>query len=126
MANWRTLAKKLALADGKIDDREYQIIHDEILADHKINRDEAEFLIDLRREAKSVSPSFDIFVHKVIKKIILADGTISDHEADWLRKWLVAQGRITPIDKALLNDLKNEAKSMSKGFIALYDECMKH
>jgi len=126
MANWRNLAKKLALADGKIDDREYQIIHDELLVDHKIDRDEAEFLIDLRREAKSVAPAFDIFVHKIIKKIILADGTISDHEADWLRKWLVAQGRITPVDKALLNDLKNEAKSMSKGFIALYDECMKH
>jgi hypothetical protein len=125
MADWRRLAKALALADGRIDEREAHIIHHELLKDHKIDRSELEFLLELRREAKEVVPSFNHFVHTVIRKVILDDGVISDHEAAWLRHWIFADGKVDPDEKQLLQDLKQGARQVSKDFQALYDECMK-
>ena len=50
MADWRKLAKALALADGRIDTRETAIIKNEIWADGKLDKSELEFLLDLEPE----------------------------------------------------------------------------
>ena len=44
MADWRKLAKALALSDGRIDTRETAIIKNEIWSDGKLDKSELEFL----------------------------------------------------------------------------------
>ena len=51
MANWRNLAMTLILADGQIDDTEVKILKKELFADKKIDKEEAEFLVELRNKA---------------------------------------------------------------------------
>jgi len=125
MADWRKLAKSLALADGRIDEKETKIIKDELLADGAISKSELEFILDIRNSADSCVQSFHNFVHSVVKKVILADGDISAKEAAWLKKYLFADGKLDEGEKKLLQDLKTEAKAVSPEFKALYDECMK-
>ena len=125
MAQWRNLAKSLALADGAIGEREALIIRKELLADKNLDREEMEFLFELRREAKSVVPSFAALVNEVIKKAVLKDGVIGASEATWLRKWIVADGKLKADEKQLLEELRKAAKQVSPEFQTLYDACMK-
>ena len=92
MADWKKLAKALALADGKIDTREAKIIKDEIWADGKLDKSELEFLLDLKKSAKSVVGDFNKMLFAAVKAAVLADGDISAKEAAWLRQFLYADG----------------------------------
>lgn len=122
MADWRKLAKALALADGRIDTKESNIIRKELWADGKLDRSELEFLLDLKKNAQSVVGEFDKMLHAAIKAAVLADGDIDAREAAWLRKFLYADGRIDDGEKALLRELKSGAKATCPEFEALYKE----
>lgn len=124
MAEWKNLARSLALADGAIGEREYLIIRKELVADRNIEREELEFLLDLRKSARAVAPAFSQFINEIIKKSILKDGTLSAKEASWLRKWILADRKVSAEEKQLLADLKKAATQVSPEFQALYDECM--
>lgn len=125
MADWRKLALNLALGDGKLDDREAKIIHKALLADGQLDRDEIEFLVEVKTQAQSVSPAFATFVCTVVKKVLLRDGVISDAEADWLRKFIISDRKLDAAEKKLLEEIRHEAKSVSAGFLKLYDMVMK-
>jgi hypothetical protein len=130
MADWRTLVINLVLADGVIEDSEVKVLRKELYKDGKIDRKEVEFLIDLRNKAqkkakdKPVNPTFERFFFKAIEDNVLEDGVISPTEAKWLRTMLFADKKIDPGEKKFLKSLKSKAKSTSKAFDALYDECM--
>jgi uncharacterized membrane protein YebE (DUF533 family) len=124
MADWRKLAKALALADGRIDTKEATIIKNAIWADGKLDKSELEFLLDLKKSASGVVHEFNVMLFAALKAAVLADGEISDNEASWLRKFLYADGKIDNEEKKFLQELKQGAKSTSPGFDQLYKEAM--
>src|SRR5205085_6493694 len=91
MADWRKVALSAFLADGVIDETEVKILKKELWADGKIDKDEVEFLIDLRNLAQKkakkegLRPAFERLFFKAIEENVMADGTIDDEEARWLR-----------------------------------------
>src|SRR5207244_508489 len=105
--------------------QEVEVIRRELYADGTIDRDEVEFLIALRNEARSVCPAFEQLFFQALKQNVLADGSIDAAEADWLRRMLFADGTIDDREKQFLRELKNEAQQASPEFQALYRECMK-
>jgi uncharacterized tellurite resistance protein B-like protein len=119
MADWRKLAKALALADGKIDTKETEIIKKEIYADGKLDKSELEWLIELRNSASGVVSAFNDFFFDALKKVILEDGEISDGEAKWLEKVLYADGKIDDSEKKFLSEVKAGAKKTGPAFDAL-------
>jgi hypothetical protein len=124
MAEWRKLAKQTLLADGHIDTREVKVLREALFADNKIDKSELDFLNELRNEAPSYVRAFvDLFIEGV-KSHILADGDISATEAAWLRKAIMADGKVDDDEKRLLNELKAEAKSTCPEFDALFAECV--
>jgi uncharacterized tellurite resistance protein B-like protein len=114
--NWAKFAKKLILADGNIDAGEAAMIKAAILEDHKVDKEEVEFLVDLKRSAKNVHADFDAFVFTVLKKVVLADGKITDTEAKWLRGIIFADGTISAAEKKFVHDLKAEAHASGPEF----------
>ncbi len=124
MANWRDLCKAALLADGTIDDREVTLVRKEFFADGRIDRTELEFLLEVRREAKSTVPNFQRLLFEAIRSIILKDGSIDAAEADWLRSWIFADGKVDADEKHWLKELKLLADSVSPEFMTLYNECM--
>jgi len=116
MADWRKLSKALALADGKIDTREAEIIKRELLADGRIDRSELEWLIELRKSAKSTVQVFDQFVFEILSRVVLADGKIDAKEAGWLRTFIFADGRVDEGEKKFLRGLKQGAKTTAPEF----------
>ena len=125
MADWKKLAKDLALADGYIERKEVDIIKAAILADGVVNQSEAEFLFDLRKSAPRAVQEFHQFVFEVAKTAILADGKISAEEAAWLNRFLLADGKVDEQEVQFLRDLKASAKQTSPEFDALYDKYAK-
>ena len=124
MANWRQLALSALLADGKIDEREVEIIRKEFYADRRIDRSELEFLLEARRLAESSAPSFEKLLFEALRSVILADGVISPEETEWVRQFVFADGKIDAAEKHWLKELKFLADRVCPEFLALYDQCM--
>jgi len=122
MADWRKLAKALALADGRIDTREATIIKDEIWADGRLDKSELEFLLDLKKGATTVVREFNTMLFAALKAAVLADGEISAKEANWLRRFLYADGRIDDEEKRFLQELKAGARKTAPEFDELYKQ----
>lgn len=120
MADWKKLAKALVLADGVIEERETEIIKRELLADRKIDREEAEFLLELRAEARRAHDKFHAFVFQVVKKVLLEDGALTAREARWLEQFILTDGRVDERERQLLRELKAESLSTGDEFDALY------
>ncbi|MFO0850442.1 MAG: TerB family tellurite resistance protein [Gemmataceae bacterium] len=120
MADWKRLAKNLILADGAIGQRETEVVKTEFLADHLIDRSEAEFLLDLRRSASVAHADFHRFVLGVVKKLLLADGRLDAAEAVWLQRFVLSDGKVDPYETQLLRELKAGAKATSPEFDGLY------
>ncbi len=125
MADWKKLAKKALLLDGRIDLKETAVLREEIFADAKVDKSELEFLFALRKEADSTVQAFNDLFFKAVKDHMLADGSISATEARWLRKMIFADGTIDEDEKQLMQTLKLEARDVAPEFQTLYEECMK-
>jgi tellurite resistance protein len=119
MADWRALAKSLALADGAIDSKESEIIIKEFMADGVLDRSEVEWLIDVRNSSSSRVDEFDKFVFGALKPMVLADGEVDSVEAAWLRKFIFADGNIDAGEKKFLAEIKAGAKSVCPEFTKL-------
>jgi len=122
MTDWRTLAKKVILADGKIDESEVKVLRRELYADGVIDKKEVEFLIELRNSAKEPSPAFKRFFFKAVKDNVLKDGTIDASETRWLKKMIYADRKIDADEKKFIKELKRDARRTSPAFEALYEE----
>ena len=53
MAEWRKVAKVMALGDGHVSQKEVEILRDVILKDGHISKSEIDFLQEIKTEAKS-------------------------------------------------------------------------
>jgi hypothetical protein len=125
MAEWKKVAKRALLLDGRIDLKETAVIREEIFADGRVDKSELEFLFSLRKEAESCVEAFNELFFTAVKKHMLADGAISAAEARWLRRMIFADGTIDENEKKLMQDLKSGARDLSPEFNTLYEECMK-
>jgi hypothetical protein len=113
------------LADGTIDDREVALIRQELEADGMIDKEEVEFLIALRNEAREVCPAFEEFFFTALERNVLTDGVIDAEEAVWLRQMLFADGKIDDRERMFLRKLDAQAQSVCREFEQLYNDCMR-
>ncbi len=120
--DWRGFAKRLLLNDGRVDAVETLFLRRAIVEDGKISRDEVEFLLELRREAKFVHPDFNRFLYRVLKRAILRDGAIDAAEVEWLRKLIFGNFLAGPQELAFLEDLRREAVTVHPDFYALLSD----
>jgi hypothetical protein len=119
--NWPDFAKRLLLEKGSITDEEARHLRRAVLEDGTIDRQEVEFLIDLKRSAAAVSPAFDRLLLAVMKRVVLADGFISDAEAAWLERTLFAdQTVVTDMTIRFLRELGRKADRVGMRFARLY------
>jgi hypothetical protein len=61
-ADWRRLAKALALAGGRIDEGEVAVLRRELFTDGQIGGRGLEFLLELKRAAPSAAPALDTLI----------------------------------------------------------------
>jgi hypothetical protein len=124
MLNLRQLEQDI-LATGKVDTPELELLRRELYAHGKIERREADFLVELHKRVQHRTPAFEQFFYQTIKDHILAHGRIDAEEAAWLRRMLFADGAIDDEERKFLHELKGEAKHVSREFEVLFGESMK-
>jgi uncharacterized tellurite resistance protein B-like protein len=124
MPQLRALMEKF-LADGRIDGREIEALGELLPPGREITRAEAEFLMEMHKRVERVTPAFERFFYRAIKRHVLADGVIDAGEAAWLRRMILADGKVDDREKKLLRELKGEATRAAPEFDALFAECVK-
>jgi hypothetical protein len=124
MLNLRQIERDI-MTTGKINKAELEILRQALYAHGGIDRQGADFLVELHKRVQHVTPAFDHFFYQAIKDHILAHGRINTEETAWLRRMLFADGKIDDQERKLLHELKGEAKEISPEFVALFEESMK-
>src|SRR5580704_1521516 len=95
------------LANGRVDGPELAELRRHLYAGGKIERREADFLVELHKRVQHRTPAFEKFFYQAVKDHILADDKIDDQE------------------RKFLHELKGEAKHVGHEFESLFAECMK-
>ena len=120
---FRNFGNKI-LANGKIEGHEVVSLRALVSEDGVIDREEAEFLVDLYKRSNQVTPAYEKFFYQAIKQHVLADGAIDDERATWLRGLILRDGKVSEREKKLLRELKGEAKVISLEGQSLFEECL--
>jgi hypothetical protein len=113
------------LANGKVGGPELETLRRLLYAGDRIERREADFLVELHKRVQHRSPGFEQFYYQAIKDHILAHGRIDAQESAWLRWMLFADGKIDDEERKFLHELKGEAGHASREFESLFAEAMK-
>jgi len=113
------------LANGRVDGPELEELRRQVYSDGKIDRREADFLVQLHKRVQHLTPAFDRFFYRAIKDHLLVDGRIEAEEVAWLRHSLFANGKAKDEARKLLHELKGEALQVSREFDVLFEESMK-
>ena len=113
------------LAHGRVDGPELEVLRAPLYAGGKIERREADFLVELYKRVQRRTPAFEKFFYQAIKDHILAHGRIDAEEAAWLRRMVLANGKITDEERTFLHELKGEAGHVCPEFHALFEESMR-
>ena len=105
------------LADGIIDAAEVKEIKEVIYSDGVIDQEEADFLFELNdavSEKENDHSQASLFI-EAITSFLLDDetspGEIDSDEAEWLFNKVQGDGQVDDIEKKLLLNLKEKAKS---------------
>src|SRR5262249_49076649 len=131
MADWRKLAMAALLADGQIDDTEVKVIKKELFADKKIDREEAQFLVELRNAAQkkakgaALSPALEKLFCSALEAHILEDGSIDAEEVKFLQAAVYADKKVDDGEKKFLARLKKGAHKASPEFEAFCAKALK-
>jgi hypothetical protein len=113
------------LGNGRVDGPELEALRRQLYASGKIERWEADFLVELHKRVQHRTPAFEHFFYQAIKDHILAHGRIDAEEAAWLRRMLFADGKIEDEERKFLHELKGEARQVSPEFDVLFAKSMK-
>jgi hypothetical protein len=113
------------LARSRVDGHELEVLRQQLYAGGKIERREADFLVELHKRVEHRTPAFEQFFYQAIKDHLLAQGRIDAEEAAWLRRMLFSDGKIRDEERKFLHELKGEAKHVSREFEVLFEESMK-
>ncbi len=117
--------KTQLLADGVIDAAEVAKLKEVLYADGTIDKEEAEFLFDLNDAVtgKANDAAWEAFFVQAISDYLLKDevspGEIDANEAAWIVEKIGTDGRVDATEKALLENLKQNAKSFPASLAAL-------
>ncbi|MGV8815981.1 MAG: TerB family tellurite resistance protein [Gelidibacter sp.] len=117
--------KKELLADGIIDAVEVKELKEVLYADGVIDTEEAEFLFEINDavSGKDNDASWESLFINAITSFLLEDeaspGEIDEEEAEWLFKRIKGDGQIDEIEKNLLLNLKDKAKSFPENLESL-------
>lgn len=103
---------------------ELEAVRRQLYAGGKIERREADFLVELHKRVQHRRPAFQQFFYQAIKDHILTQG-IDAEEAAWLRRMLHDDGKIDDEERKFLHELKGEAKQVSRKFDVFFEESMK-
>src|SRR5579859_5571482 len=113
------------MTTSKVDKAELEILRQALYAHGGIDRQGADFLVELHKRVQHMTPAFDHFFYQAIKDHILAHGRINTEESAWLRRMLFADGKIDDKERKFLRELKGESKQVGREFEALFAESMK-
>jgi uncharacterized membrane protein YebE (DUF533 family) len=113
------------MTTGKVDKAELEILRQQLYARGGIDRQGADFLVELHKRVQHLTPAFEHFFYQAIKDYILAQGRINPEMTSWLRRMLFADGKIDDQERKFLHELHGEAKEVSYEFAALVGESMK-
>jgi hypothetical protein len=113
------------MATGKVDKAELEILRQQLYARGGIDRQGADFLVELHKRVQHVTPAFEHFFYQAIKDHILAHGRINPEETSWLKRMLFANGKLDDQQRKFLHELKGEAKEICYEFVVLFGESMK-
>jgi uncharacterized tellurite resistance protein B-like protein len=113
------------LATGKVDSPELKALRRELYGNGKIDRQEADFLVELHKRVQHRTPAFEEFFYKAVKDHILADNRIDAAATAWLRQMFFADGKITDEERKFLHELNGEAQDVSREFELLFAEVMR-
>jgi hypothetical protein len=113
------------LARGRVDGPELEVLRQRLYAGGKIERPQADFLVELHKRVQHLTPAFERFFYQAVKDYILAHDRIDAEEAAWLRQMLFADDKLKDEERKFLHELKGEAQEVSLEFEALFAESMK-
>jgi hypothetical protein len=113
------------LATGRVDGPELDVLRQRMYQDGKIDRQRADFLVELHKRLQHLAPAFEHFFYQAIKDHILTDGRVDAEETMWLRRMLFADGTFHDEGRKLLHELKGEATEVSPEFEKLFADSMK-
>ncbi len=113
------------LANGRVDGPELEALRRQLYASGKIEREKADFLVELHKRVQHRTPGFERLFYQAIKDHILEHGRIDAEETAWLRQMLFADGTIDDEERKFLHELKGEARQVSPEFEVLFKESMK-
>ena len=124
MANLDELKKDL-LSDGIIDIEEVETIKHKIYEDGKIDREEANFLFELKDAVtgKDNAPEWkELFIDAITAYVLedeMSPDVIDEDEADYLYEQINGDGQIDDTERALLENIKAKAKNFPEKLASL-------
>ena len=124
MANLDELKKDL-LSDGIIDVEEVETIKHKIYEDGKIDREEANFLFELKDAVtgKDNAPEWkELFIDAITAYVLedeMSPYVIDEDEADYLYEQINGDGQIDDTERALLENIKAKAKNFPEKLASL-------
>jgi len=121
--DWPLFVKKLVLIDQRVSEHEAQLLKRAVLDEGMVDREVIVCLAQLKREAVHVHPEFDRLLFRVLKKVVLTDGEVTDAEALWLRKMIFSDQTTTAGEVEFLKDIRKSAKKVGLEFERLYRDC---
>jgi hypothetical protein len=121
--NWPAFTKNLLLIDQRVSAHEAALLKNAVDAVGQLDREGITFLAQLKREAVHVDPLYDQILFRVLRKVVLIDGVISDGEALWLRKMLFSDRQVTVPELEFLRTLRRDAKQVGPEFERLLHDC---
>ena len=113
------------VANGRVEGHELEVLREVLYADGKVDRAEADFLVELHKRVRQRTPGFERFFYNALKDHILVDGRIGAEETTWLRQMLFRDDKIEDEERKFLHELKGETRQASPEFEALFQECSK-
>jgi hypothetical protein len=124
MADLRQIEREI-LAIGKVEGKELELLRKQVYGVGKIDRPTADFLVELHKRVQHRTPAFEKFFYQAIQDHILANGRVGKEESAWLRRMVLADGKLEDEERKFLHELKGQARQVSPEFEALFQKCMK-
>jgi hypothetical protein len=109
MQTLREIEKRI-FTHGSLRGHDLELLRSVLYADGKIDRREADFLVELNKRVPNRTPAFRQFFYKAPKDHLLVDGRISAGEAAWLRQVLFAGDHME--DEARTNSRRRPGRSV--------------
>ena len=111
-------------ATGRTDDPELNALRRQLYPDGKMNRTKAELVVELHKRVQHPTPAVERLFYQTIKEHLLTDGWIDAADVAWLRRMLFADATVDDAKRRFLQELKDEAKKVSREFERLFAESM--